>query len=166
MMVFSTNIDDALSSNVLLSQLQHLSQLATQVSTMAGSTADRKAHDLGVVYAVYILSTIVGFQSGLYYQNTTKPPYLSQYSISSTKVLEASLVADIMATVVIFVFSIIYDNSSMYDAYWSVAPQLLTCYWVAEQVASHGPTPQTTVVLHVRKWVVMSIMFLWSSRLT
>ena len=134
------------------------------MTIMAGSTTDTKAHDLGVVYLVYILSTIVGFQSGLYYEKYNETPYLSQYSIPSTKVLEASLVADIMATVVIFVFSIVYDNSSMYDAYWSVAPQLLTCYWVAEQ-----GFPQLTSNnggAYVRKWVVMSIMFLWSSRLT
>ena len=31
-------------------------------------------------------------------------------------------VADALATVAIFIFSVIFDNSSMYDAYWSVQP--------------------------------------------
>ena len=30
--------------------------------------------------------------------------------------------ADIAATLVVFVFSLILDNSSVYDPYWSVAP--------------------------------------------
>ena len=34
-----------------------------------------------------------------------------------------TLVADVLATLVIFAFSRVYGNSSFYDAYWSVIPQ-------------------------------------------
>lgn len=40
-----------------------------------------------------------------------------------------TLVADVLATVVVFAFSRAYRNSSFYDAYWSVIPPLLTFYW-------------------------------------
>ena len=37
--------------------------------------------------------------------------------------------ADVVATFVIFGFSRIHDNSSFYDAYWSVAPIAIAFYW-------------------------------------
>ncbi len=39
------------------------------------------------------------------------------------------LIADVLATVVVFGFSRAYRNSSFYDAYWSVLPPLLALYW-------------------------------------
>jgi hypothetical protein len=36
-----------------------------------------------------------------------------------------TLIADVLATVVVFAFSRAYRNSSFYDAYWSVVPPLL-----------------------------------------
>ncbi len=38
--------------------------------------------------------------------------------------------ADAVATVVIFGFSAAYDNSSFYDAYWSVVPIAIVLYWM------------------------------------
>ena len=35
-----------------------------------------------------------------------------------------TLIADLLATLVVFVFSRAYGNSSFYDAYWSVIPPL------------------------------------------
>ena len=40
-----------------------------------------------------------------------------------------TLIADALATLVIFAFSRAYRNSSFYDAYWSVIPPLLLAYW-------------------------------------
>lgn len=40
-----------------------------------------------------------------------------------------SLIAHLVATLVIFVVSRIMRNSSFYDAWWSVAPPLLILYW-------------------------------------
>src|SRR3546814_9121630 len=40
-----------------------------------------------------------------------------------------TLVADVVATIVIFAFSRAFKNSSFYDAYWSVIPPLLAIYW-------------------------------------
>jgi hypothetical protein len=39
-----------------------------------------------------------------------------------------TLVADVLATLVVFAFSRAYRNSSFYDAYCSVIPPLLTFY--------------------------------------
>ena len=48
--------------------------------------------------------------------------------IEAEAVWERLLIADIAATLVIFGFSFIYNNSSFYDAYWSVAPMAI---WIA-----------------------------------
>ena len=38
------------------------------------------------------------------------------------------LIADVVATIVIFAFSVVYKNSSFYDAYWSVIPMVIVGY--------------------------------------
>ncbi|ALR14067.1 membrane protein [Mycobacteroides saopaulense] len=66
-----------------------------------------------------------------------------------------SLIADVLATVVIFVFSRLYRNSSFYDAYWSVIPPLLLIYWWS-QSGVHA----------VRCWLVAMVVVVWAVRLT
>lgn len=39
--------------------------------------------------------------------------------------------ADAVATIVIFGFSFAYDNSSFYDAYWSVVPIAIVLFWMS-----------------------------------
>lgn len=39
--------------------------------------------------------------------------------------------ADAVATIVIFGWSVAYDNSSFYDAYWSVIPIAIVLYWLS-----------------------------------
>lgn len=38
--------------------------------------------------------------------------------------------ADAVATIVIFSWSVAYNNSSFYDAYWSVIPPAIVLYWI------------------------------------
>ena len=38
--------------------------------------------------------------------------------------VHAAFRADVAATLVVFLFSLLYRNSSFYDAYWSVAPPI------------------------------------------
>jgi len=39
-------------------------------------------------------------------------------------------IGDLVATIVIFVFSMIFNNSSMYDPYWSVKPAVILIYYM------------------------------------
>ena len=78
-------------------------------------------------------------------------------------VLDGSLVwdvlwADLLATVVIFMFSRGYKNSSFYDAYWSVIPPLIALYWAT--VSSADDIDLT------RRWLVVLLVWLWGIRLT
>ncbi|GAB2775749.1 hypothetical protein GCM10027020_31220 [Nocardioides salsibiostraticola] len=68
-----------------------------------------------------------------------------------------ALIADLLATLVIFGFSRYYGNSSFYDAYWSVIPPLLALYWWSE--SSLG-------IDDLRAWLVLGVITLWAVRLT
>lgn len=65
------------------------------------------------------------------------------------------LIADVVATLVIFVFSRIHHNSSFYDAYWSVLPPLLALYWWSES------SPDD-----LQAALVMVVILAWAIRLT
>lgn len=67
------------------------------------------------------------------------------------------LIADLLATVVIFGASRWHHNSSFYDAYWSVVPPLLALWWWSE--GGRGPAD-------VRSWLVLVVIVLWAVRLT
>jgi steroid 5-alpha reductase family enzyme len=66
-----------------------------------------------------------------------------------------TLIADGLATVVVFGFSRWFGNSSFYDAYWSVAPPVILGYWWS-QTSNHG----------VRSWLLAVVVILWAVRLT
>jgi steroid 5-alpha reductase family enzyme len=69
--------------------------------------------------------------------------------------LRTAAVADLAATVVVFVFSVALDNSSMYDPYWSVAPVPILAFWLA---SGGGVT--------ARQIVVLALVAIWAVRLT
>jgi len=68
----------------------------------------------------------------------------------------ALLAADLVATAIVFAFSLRLDNGSVYDPYWSVAPPLIALYWIA--LASDASA--------VRQVVVTALVLAWAIRLT
>lgn len=68
-----------------------------------------------------------------------------------------ALIADIVATAVVFGFSLGYRNSSFYDPYWSVIPPLLMLYWMACYPAALD---------NPRTWLVLALVWAWGIRLT
>ena len=44
--------------------------------------------------------------------------------------LVSTLLADIAATIIVWVFGILFGNSSMYDPYWSAAPLIILPCWI------------------------------------
>ncbi len=67
-----------------------------------------------------------------------------------------TLIADLLATLVVFGFSRRYRNSSFYDAYWSVIPPLLLFFWWADSGAAEP----------WRIWLVATLVVVWAVRLT
>jgi steroid 5-alpha reductase family enzyme len=70
--------------------------------------------------------------------------------------IAVAAVADGVATVVVFAFSAILDNSSVYDPYWSLAPIGIAFYWAA---VAGGLTD-------LRQTVVITLVAVWALRLT
>jgi steroid 5-alpha reductase family enzyme len=69
-----------------------------------------------------------------------------------------ALIADVAATVAVFAFSWAYDNSSFYDAYWSVAPIPLAIWWALLPQDAGGPW--------LREALVLGLVSAWGVRLT
>jgi len=67
------------------------------------------------------------------------------------------LVADAIATCLVFGVSMMVDNSSIYDPYWSIAP-IFTAMWLASDPGASAPL--------FRQVLVVGLTFAWGARLT
>ena len=66
-------------------------------------------------------------------------------------------IGDFVGTVIIFIYSLILRNSSMYDPYWSVIPIVILLYLI--QLAGISE-------IHLRSLMVMIVVLFWGFRLT
>ncbi len=66
------------------------------------------------------------------------------------------LIADIIATILVFIVSVIFNNSSVYDPYWSVAPPVIVIYLM--KIYPEGN--------EIRQFVLLTLVLFWSIRLT
>ena len=98
----------------------------------------RKA-SFSIISIIYVLSAIVGIAI---YKSLDLPWWLSL------------LVADVIATVVVFVFSVIFANASVYDPYWSVQPPIILAAFAFE----NG--------LNIFGILLLSAVTFWGIRLT
>ena len=104
------------------------------------------------VALVYILGTGVGV--GVYL--LLSPEALPSLSSAGLLLpLFRLLVADIAATVFVFLFSLIFKNASVYDPYWSVQPIVIV--WAA--IIANGGTS-------VGGWLIAAAISFWGVRLT
>ena len=69
-----------------------------------------------------------------------------------------ALIADLTATLVVFVAGALVGNSSLYDPYWSVAPLVIIIYW-----AMSGGESDTNLI---RVTLVFILVYAWGLRLT
>jgi steroid 5-alpha reductase family enzyme len=65
--------------------------------------------------------------------------------------------ADVAATLVVFVFSGALGNSSVYDPNWSVAPLPIAIYWSAAAPAG---------TFGLRQLLILALLAIWGARLT
>jgi steroid 5-alpha reductase family enzyme len=101
-----------------------------------------KAQSLALVAVAYVVAIAVG------------AAWLV-WGVHTGRLLLDTLIADLLATLVIFVFSRAYGNSSFYDAYWSVIPPVLLFYWWSQ-----------SGVQQLRCWLIAAVVVLWAIRLT
>ncbi len=88
---------------------------------------------------------------------------LSGWLLQGGHPLFVAFIADLVATVVVFAFSMVFDNSSIYDPYWSVAPPLIALYWLTAGGLTVGGLSGR---LPARSLLSLIMVVVWASRLT
>ena len=105
-----------------------------------------KSYSLVSSYIICIIAYVCALGGAWY--------FLQNVSIENH--LLTLFLADVLATVIIFIFSLAFKNSSLYDAYWSVIPPFMILYWFTVYAIMNS-----TVVL----WYSIVVCF-WAVRLT
>ncbi len=78
-----------------------------------------------IIAIIYLLATAVGI--------------ITYYYLPISAVWLKLLIADVVATVMTFIFSVIFKNASVYDPYWSVQPIIiLTVFTISYEVSVTG----------------------------
>lgn len=105
------------------------------------SYKQNRAVSFFIVFVVYVAATALGI-----FAYKTLPATIAFYW--------KLLIADIAATVLTFIFSLIFGNASVYDPYWSVQPPvILVCFVI-------GKPANTTI------FMLLFVVFFWATRLT
>lgn len=95
-----------------------------------------------IVFLAYVVCIVIGI-------------YVAQLFGYNNPLIDVAI-ADVAATVVIFLFSLTLKNSSMYDPYWSVIPIPIAYYWMSIN-------PDGNVI---RQWMILFLVCFWGIRLT
>ena len=111
-----------------------------KISSIEGS----RLRGFAVIVAVYVLATVTGI-------------YL--YEILPWNYLLNIFVSDVVATLIVYLFSMLSGNASMYDPYWSVQPIVILCVCVLQVSKSSC----NVTILGVLFFIVICI---WGIRLT
>ncbi len=100
---------------------------------------ENRALSFTVIAIVYILASIVG---------------IIIYRALDFKWWLSLLIADVAATVLVFVFSVIFKNASVYDPYWSVQPVvILSALSIEVELTAYGV-------------LLIAVVLFWGLRLT
>ncbi len=92
-----------------------------------------------IITIIYVLATIAGI---ITYMALPFPFWLNL------------LISDIVATIITFIFSLIFKNASVYDPYWSVQPPvILTAFAISEG-------------LNFPRFLLLTVVWFWGIRLT
>ena len=110
----------------------------------AGDSSSSRGRDLAWLATAYVAALVAALATGMALQG--RNPIL------------VALAADAVGTVVVFLFSLSLDNSSMYDPYWSVAPIPIVAYWAM--------APGSGEAVALRQALVVLLVTAWGLRLT
>lgn len=108
---------------------------------MTGLNIKNKTMSLIIVFSIYIFACFIGF--------------LVFNFFSGMHLILSTLLADIAATIIVWVFGIIFKNSSTYDPYWSIIPLVIIMIWIIK-----GTSVSVTAILFI------AAIFIWGTRLT
>jgi steroid 5-alpha reductase family enzyme len=110
------------------------------LAAMVTQNSDRRARDLLLVVLAYAVALVVALAVG--------------WALRDRHPILVAAAADLVATLVVFGFSVGYDNSSLYDPYWSVIPLPIAIYFAAAGEPGLG------------QLLLLALVALWGARLT
>jgi steroid 5-alpha reductase family enzyme len=79
-----------------------------------------------ILLCVYLIACSIGF-----WFSKTFVSDVSEGSAWANSILASSAIAVLVTVAIIFLSSVVFNNSSMFDPYWSVAPPLMVLFYVA-----------------------------------
>lgn len=82
--------------------------------------------------------------------------YFSTTFFLNKSILFQAFIADVVATFIIYFFSVWKKNSSFYDPYWSIIPPFLALFWIQKN----------NIHLGLESILLLSAILFWSIRLT
>lgn len=103
------------------------------------NTMNSKTRDLLIVTVIYLISFAGGYASCFFIENT----------------MLKFFIFDITATVICFIFSLAFHNSSVYDPYWSLTPMIMSL-WLFIEKGAFG----------IWQILFLIVFNIWSARLT
>ena len=80
---------------------------------------------VALIAAIYILAGVAGV---LFFRLSLSASTLSPFTFHISPLLTLFL-ADVLATVIVWAFGLLYENVSVYDPYWSVFPPVAFLLW-------------------------------------
>ena len=99
-----------------------------------------KCFDLLIFFLFYLISYVIGYFSSFYIENT----------------ILRLFVFDVISTFIIYLFSLVIKNSSLYDAYWSLTPWVMLTFLIILNYTN----------LNIYHYIVYIVFSFWSFRLT
>lgn len=103
---------------------------------------EKKLPSLLIILAIYIIAFGVGY---------------FVFNLLTWNLLLRFLVADVVATLIVYLFSLIFKNASIYDPYWSVLPMAAIPLFYNYQIQNQ---------FFVLVIIVMALIEVWGLRLT
>lgn len=104
----------------------------------------KKPAALGIILLIYVFADIILVSSIMMLKDAIKSAVLVMF------------IADIAATVVVYISSLVFKNASVYDPYWSVMPVLMIIAWYIFY----------NINLSAYHLIVLIPLLIWSIRLT
>ncbi len=108
---------------------------------------------LAVIIVIYVLAVFGGIAAYNFFSAADGLAF---------SFVPALFLADVAATIIVFIFSLIFGNASVYDPYWSVQPPVIIAVALAKVCAAGGGAGAVPVI----GWLLFAAILFWALRLT
>ncbi len=97
---------------------------------------NNKVFSVIIILIIYVLAFLVGFLTYKY--------------LPIENILLKFFICDLLATIIVFMGSMLFRNSSVYDPYWSILPMIITPFFIKE--TSGFIMPNIIILIFIELW--------------